>query len=211
MAKKKEVDFFELMQEEAKFTSELTVKLKVLFSEFKENSGIEELQERLNEIHSIEHKGDIVHATIVSELNKAFITPIDREDIFSVAENIDKMTNAIENVAFRLWMFNIKEVRADMHEFIDLIGSCCDKITEIIAEFKNFKKSKTLTELIRQAYEYENDGDRIYRTAVRNLFETEKDPIEVQKWREFYHDMEKCFDACSDLAGSVERAAVKNS
>ena len=60
MAKKKEVDFFELMQEEAKFTSELTVKLKVLFSEFKENSGIEKLQERLNEIHSIEHKGDIV-------------------------------------------------------------------------------------------------------------------------------------------------------
>lgn len=211
MAKKKEVDFFELMQEEAKFTSELTVKLKVLFSEFKENSGIEELQARLEEIHNIEHKGDIVHATIVSELNKAFITPIDREDIFSVAENIDKMTNAIENVAFRLWMFNIKEIRSDMHEFIDLIGNCCDKITEIIAEFKNFKKSKTLTELIRQAYEYENDGDRIYRTAVRSLFETEKDPIEVQKWREFYHDMEKCFDACSDLAGSVERAAVKNS
>ena len=76
---------------------------------------------------------------------------------------------------------------------------------------KALEISLVLTSNESEAYEYENDGDRIYRTAVRNLFETEKDPIEVQKWREFYHDMEKCFDACSDLAGSVERAAVKNS
>ena len=108
-------------------------------------------------------------------------------------------------------MFDIEELRADIHEFTDLIVKSVSKANEIIAEFKNYKKSKTLSELIRQVNEYENDGDRIYRNAVRNLFATEKDPIETQKWREFYHDMEKCFDACSDLAGSVERAAVKNS
>lgn len=211
MAKKKEADFFELMVAEAKFTTELTARFKELFDNYDKNVNSEDLQAKLDEIHSIEHQGDIAHAEIVTELNRAFITPIDREDIFTVAENIDKMTNAVENVAFRLWMFDIEELRADIHEFTDLIVKSVSKANEIIAEFKNYKKSKTLSELIRQVNEYENDGDRIYRNAVRNLFATEKDPIETQKWREFYHDMEKCFDACSDLAGSVERAAVKNS
>lgn len=211
MAKKKEADFFELMIAEAKYTTELTVRFKELFDNYDKKADSEDLQVKLDEIHAIEHQGDIAHAEIVTELNRAFITPIDREDIFTVAENIDKMTNAVENVAFRLWMFDIKELRADIHEFTDLIVKSVSKANEIIAEFKNYKKSKTLSELIRQVNEYENDGDRIYRNAVRNLFATEKDPIETQKWREFYHDMEKCFDACSDLAGSVERAAVKNS
>ena len=211
MAKKKEADFFELIQQEANFTNELTIKVKELFGEFEKDSNFSGLNERLDEIHKLEHKGDEVHSAIVTELNRAFITPIDREDIFYVSANINRLTNAIENVAFRLWMFNIKELRPDAHAFIELIGKCSEKIVEIMADFKNFKKSKILTEIIHQAYEYENDGDRIYRNAVRDLFETEKDPIEVQKWREFYHDMEKCFDACSDLAGSVERAALKNS
>ena len=211
MAKKKEADFFELMIAEAKYTTELTARFKELFDNYDKKADSEDLQVKLDEIHAIEHQGDIAHAEIVTELNRAFITPIDREDIFTVAENIDKMTNAVENVAFRLWMFDIKELRVDIHEFTDLIVKSVSKANEIIAEFKNYKKSKTLSELIRQVNEYENDGDRIYRNAVRNLFATEKDPIETQKWREFYHDMEKCFDACSDLAGSVERAAVKNS
>ena len=211
MAKKKEADFFELMVAEAKFTIELTARFKDLFDNYDKNANSDDLQVKLDEIHAIEHQGDIAHAEIVTELNRAFITPIDREDIFTVAENIDRLTNAVENVAFRLWMFDIKELRADIHDFTDLIVKSVSKTNEIIAEFKNYKKSKTLSELIRQVDEYENDGDRIYRNAVRNLFATEKDPIETQKWREFYHDMEKCFDACSDLAGSIERAAVKNS
>lgn len=211
MAKKKEADFFELMVAEAKFTIELTARFKDLFDNYDKNANSDDLQVKLDEIHAIEHQGDIAHAEIVTELNRAFITPIDREDIFTVAENIDRLTNAVENVAFRLWMFDIKELRADIHDFTDLIVKSVSKTNEIIAEFKNYKKSKTLSELIRQVNEYENDGDRIYRNAVRNLFATEKDPIETQKWREFYHDMEKCFDACSDLAGSIERAAVKNS
>lgn len=211
MAKKKEADFFELMKEEAGFSSELTTQFKSLFDNFEKGMDSTELQERLDAIHAIEHKGDVAHAEIVEELNKAFITPIDREDIFAVAENIDRTTNAVENVAFRLWMFDIKEFRQDIHDFTNLIVVCIAKTNEIIAEFKNFKKSKILTELIHDVYEHENDGDKIYRNAVRNLFATEKDPIEIQKWRELYHDMEKCFDACSELAGSVERAAVKNS
>lgn len=211
MAKKKDADFFELMIEETQFASELTAQFKDLFDNFEKGMESSELQTRLDAIHAIEHKGDVAHAEIVTELNRAFITPIDREDIFSVAENIDRATNAVENVAFRLWMFDIKELRSDIHDFTNLIVSCIDKSKEIITEFKNFKKSKVLTDLIHEVYEFENDGDKIYRNAVRNLFATEKDPIEIQKWRELYHDMEKCFDACSILAGSVERAAVKNS
>ncbi|MBO5147667.1 MAG: DUF47 family protein, partial [Clostridia bacterium] len=144
MAKKKEADFFELMKAEAQYSSELTARFKDLFDNFEKGISNDELQVKLDEIHAIEHKGDVAHAEIVTELNRAFITPIDREDIFTVAANIDKTTNAVENVAFRLWMFDIKELRSDIHDFTDLIVKCIEKTIEIIAEFKNFKKSKTL-------------------------------------------------------------------
>ena len=135
MAKKKEADFFELMIAETQFATEISTRLKDLFDNYNKNSNEGELQKKLDEIHAIEHKGDIAHAEIVTELNRAFITPIDREDIFSVAENIDRVTNAVENVAFRLWMFDIKELRSDIHDFTDLIVKCVDKTNEIIAEF----------------------------------------------------------------------------
>ena len=133
------------------------------------------------------------------------------EDIFSVAENIDKMTNAIENVAFRLWMFNIKEIRSDMHEFIDLIGNCCDKITEIIAEFKNFKKSTLLKGLVVKLNDLEEHGDRLYIQAVRKLSTEDISTRDVIEWRDVYRNFENCFDAAETVADNIESATMKNS
>lgn len=79
-----------------------------LVAEFNAGKTKENLYSRLDEIHDIEHEGDKVHDEIIYELNRAFITPIEREDILAVAHDIDRITDHIENVAFRLWMFNIE-------------------------------------------------------------------------------------------------------
>ena len=211
MAKKKEVNYFELMQKEMQYARDISAKLAELIEGVASDYSEETLQEKLDAIHQLEHDGDKMHDEIVFELNRAFITPIEREDILEVTHNIDEITNQIENVAFRLWMFDIKQLRPDMKDFIELINKCCEKTADILADFENFKKSKSLPDLIHQLYDYEHDGDMIYRRAVRNLFTTESNSIEIQKWRELYHDMERCFDACREVARSVQNAVVKNS
>ncbi len=211
MARKKEADFFELLKEEMKYTSKLSKSLKELLLNFKKDGYSGDLRECLENIHNIEHQGDQVQSNIVYELNCAFITPIDREDIFMIAENIDKTTNEIEDVAFRFWMFDIKQPREDVVDFVELVCKCCDKAEEILSELPNYKKSKILFDLIKEMYSLEHQGDDMYRDAVRNLFVSEQNPVEIQKWREFYHDLENCFDSCREIAASVERAAIKNS
>ncbi|MFR1518410.1 MAG: DUF47 domain-containing protein [Clostridia bacterium] len=211
MAKKKEVNYFEMMKNAMQHACEISDRLRELVAEFAAGETKEDLYSRLNEIHEIEHKGDEVHDEIIYELNRAFITPIDREDILMVAHDIDRITDDIENVAFRLWMFNITSLRPEMKEFVELIRKCCGKAAEILDEFENFKKSKVILGLIRQLYTFEHEGDTLYRTAVKNLFTHEKDLLEIQKWRELYHDMEVCFDTCKEMAQSVENAIVKNS
>lgn len=211
MARKKEIDYFKMMQNAMGFACEISTQLRDLIVDYGRNCETEKLQEELNAIHEIEHNGDTVHDEIVYELNRAFVTPIEREDILQITHDIDKITDNIENVAFRLWMFNITSLRPEMNAFVDLISQSCQKAAEILAEFENFKKSKFIAKLIQQLYGYEHNGDTIYRNAVKHLFTTETDSIEIQKWRELYHDMELCFDACKDMAQSVENAIVKNS
>lgn len=211
MAKKKEVNYFEMMEDAMRHACDISDRLLELIRDFGQEGTREELHARLDAIHEIEHDGDRVHDEIIYELNRAFITPIDREDILLVAHDIDKITDNIENVAFRLWMFNVTALRPEMQEFVELIRKCCGKAAEVLAEFGNFKKSKVILTLIRQLSEYEHEGDTLYRTAVKNLFTNETDLLEIQKWRELYHDMEICFDTCKEMAQSVENAIVKNS
>lgn len=208
---KKDVNYFEMMKKAMGQACDISDHLLKIVENFNQEPGIQNLHDKLDEIHEIEHNGDKIHDEIVFELNRAFITPIDREDILSVAHEIDKITDNIENVAFRLWMFNIKRLRPEMKQFVELMRKSCQKAMEVLDEFENFKKSKTVSALIQQLYTYEYEGDILYRKAVKDLFTEETNSIEIQKWRELYHDMETCFDTCKEMARSVENAIVKNS
>ena len=94
---------------------------------------------------------------------------------------------------------------------MSLLNKCLAKAREILNEFKIFKKSKSIRKLIDELNDYENEGDTIYRQAVKNLFAGEKDTVELQKWRIVYEDLETCFDKCQELGGAVENAIIKNS
>jgi len=99
----------------------------------------------------------------------------------------------------------------DINDFVTLLNKCLMKVREILVEFKTFKKSKTIRKLIDELNELEYEGDNMYRSTVKQLFATEKDPIELQKWRIIYEALETSFDKCQDLGGAVENAIIKNS
>ncbi|MBE7066151.1 MAG: DUF47 family protein [Ruminococcaceae bacterium] len=211
MARKKEVDYFSLFVEAIDFSIILGDMLSDIVKQYSPSFCENSLPEILNVMHKKEHDADTIYTNIVYELNVAFITPIEREDILEIAKSIDDVTDAIEELAFAFNMYDITKMNPDINDFVTLLNKCLMKVREILVEFKTFKKSKTIRKLIDELNELEYEGDNMYRSTVKQLFATEKDPIELQKWRIIYEALETSFDKCQDLGGAVENAIIKNS
>lgn len=170
-----------------------------------------ELDKKIIEMHEIEHAADIEKHKLKEALVKEFLPPIEREDISELAHHIDDLTDAIEDVVLRLYMFNIKKIRAEAFDFTEIIIKCCSAVEMALVEFKNFKKSATLKELIIQINTLEEAGDKIYTSSIRNLYTEEGvSATEVLAWRETFQRFEKCCDNAEDIAEAIEAVIMKN-
>ena len=169
------------------------------------------LEQRLDEMHAIEHGADEKKHVVVEELMRAFITPLEREDIAELLHHIDDVTDCLEDVLIRVYVNNITAVRPDAIEFAALLMRCCAATKEALVEFPNFRKSKTLTPLVREIGALEEECDRAFIQVMRDLHTQSRDPLEIIAWREIYIYLEKCADACDHVAGSIERVIMKNS
>lgn len=169
-----------------------------------------ELKQKLVEMHRIENAADKEKHVLITHLVKEFITPIEREDIILLAQKIDDVTDAIEDVMLRMYMFNIKTLRKEAADFAKTIYDCCQALKESLVEFPNFKKSKKLHDLIVQVNNLEEHGDKVYIEAVRDLYVTSTDPIEISAWNETFFRFEKCCDACENVSDTVESIVMKN-
>ena len=172
---------------------------------------VEELEEKLEIMHKIEHTADLDKHEMMNKLVKEFITPIEREDIISLAQEIDDVTDAIEDVLIRLYMFNIKKINPHALDFCNIVIKCCDALKKAVEEFRYFHKSKTIHEYIVEVNHLEEEGDKIYSDAVHTLFVSGVDPIEILTWRETFDRFEKCCDSCEDVADIIESVIMKNS
>lgn len=166
--------------------------------------------EKVKAIEETEHACDLLIHKIMEQLNKSFITPIDREDIYEIAKELDNITDDIEATAHRFNMFNVKSIREDALKLAKLIVQCTKELKEVMIELKNMKRSKTLKDKIIEVNRIEDEGDNIFRHAMANLFITEKDAIEVIKWKEIYEYLENTLDACEDVANIIEGVVMKN-
>lgn len=207
MARKNDYNYFETFVRLVNYSCSASQILAETLKDFK----ISELEGRLEEMHKIEHAADIDKHEMMHKLVKEFITPIEREDIISLAQEIDDVTDAIEDVLIRLYMFNISVIRTEALEFCDIIIKCCDALKKTMEEFCYFHKSKSIHELIVEVNHLEEVGDKIYTDAVHRLFVEKVDALEVLTWRETFDRFEKCCDACEDVTDVVESVIMKNS
>ena len=207
MGKKKDMDYFDMFVEAVKFSC----KAASMLQETLENYEPDELSDRMKDLHAVEHAADIAKHNMMWELSKAFITPLEREDIMALIQCIDDVTDSIEDVLMRLYMFNVLSIRDEAKEFTKVIVSCCDTMKEAMKEFHNFRKSTTIHDAVVELNRLEEDGDKLYMKAVRKLYLSSKDPIELMVWREVFDRLEKCCDACEDVANVVESVIMKNS
>lgn len=164
----------------------------------------------IEELHAIEHHGDMLKHELVKKLAKEFITPIEREDIMDIASQIDDVTDAVEDVLLKISMFNIRSVPAKALEFVDTIAQCTEALVNVFAELEDFKKSKTIQAFLVEINRLEELGDALYFQGVRELFVDGVDPLVAISWTEVYACLEKCCDTCEHTADLVEHVIMKN-
>ncbi len=166
--------------------------------------------EKVKAIEEVEHECDRHVHKILKQVNRSFITPIDREDIYLIAKELDNITDDIESTAHRFNMFNVRSISEDAIKLADLISVSTREVKNLMLELKNMKKSKTLNSKIIEINRLENEGDDIFRSAIAKLFVKEKDAVEVLKWKEIYEYLENTLDACEDVANIVEGVVMKH-
>ncbi|MBP1994773.1 DUF47 domain-containing protein [Paenibacillus eucommiae] len=172
--------------------------------------GDKPLSDFFDVIKDLEHTGDHITHEIFKGLNKVFITPLDREDILELASKLDDVTDGIEATMARFDYLNITRVDNVMKEFSAVIVDSCQHILDA---FKLLPKKKymQITEHTVQINSLENDGDRLMREGIRQIFLAKKDPYEDFNLKEMYERLEQTTDACEDVANILESVVLRYS
>lgn len=131
-------------------------------------------------------------------------------DIDLAAAKRNDVTDAVEDIVIRLYMYNVRSLRPEVSKFTQVILDCCVALKRVMEEFHNFKKSKTINSLIDTVLRLEEKCDEIYIKAVRDLFVNEKDPVTISIWSDLFQRLEQCCDACGHVSSTVETAYMKN-
>lgn len=162
------------------------------------------------QLEDLEHKGDTITHQIHLELGKNFITPFDREDIHSLASSLDDVADFIQGASNRMELYKIATPSQAMKEITDLIVEATEHVATALNELRDLKNIRNITDSCVRINSVENKADYIFDKAVGELFEYEKDAIELIKNKEVLSAMEDATDKCEDVANVLESILVKN-
>ena len=175
-----------------------------------ENYDPDRIGQMLNEMHRIEHSADIKKHEMSEALAKAFVTPVDREDLDMLSHNLDDVTDKIEEILQKFYIYNVQSVDSSLLEFAKKLVKTCELLCDLMGEFENFKRSKKIHSLIVELNDVEEECDRLYLTSMRKLTKETKDVMTVISMREIYDCFEACADACENVSECVGSVIMKN-
>lgn len=207
MSKKQDSFYFQNFIACADYSCQAAHLLKETMSHF----DLKWLPDKLAEMHELEHKADVKKHELLNTLVKAFITPIEREDIIQVSQNLDDMTDKIEDVLIKIYYNHIHSIRPDALELAGIVILCCEEVQKLMNEFADFKHSKNLHNHIIRINTMEEEADKLFISCMYNLHSSCTDAFDIIAWREIYNNLEKCADACEHVADVVESTVMKNS
>jgi predicted phosphate transport protein (TIGR00153 family) len=158
-------------------------------------------------IKDIEHRCDGRTRSIIDRLNRTFITPLDREDIHTLAISLDDIMDAIDAAAAVVRLYKITRVRPGARRLAELVCESMDLVTEALGALE---KRQGVLELAARVNQLEREADRVHQDAIVSLFDEERDPIAVIKWKEIFDFLEAATDRCEDVTNLLEGVVVKN-
>jgi len=158
-------------------------------------------------IKDIEHVCDGRTRAIIDSVNRTFVTPLDREDIHAMAISLDDVMDAIDAAASVLRLYKITRVRTGGRRLADIICESTDRICEALAALE---KRTGVLEIAARVNQLEREADRVHQDAIVSLFDEERDPITVIKWKEIFDFLEAATDRCEDVGNLIEGIVVKH-
>jgi predicted phosphate transport protein (TIGR00153 family) len=166
---------------------------------------------RAEQIKEIEHSCDRATRAIIDRLNRTFVTPLDREDIHAMASQLDDVMDAIDATAAVIRLYKIAAVRPGTLRLVEIIIESTDHMTHALGalEHRGDRRDQVL-ELAAQIRQLEREADRCHQDAIVELFDQERDPITVIKWKEIFDFLEAATDRCEDVANLLEGVVVKH-
>jgi predicted phosphate transport protein (TIGR00153 family) len=193
--------FFEMFSDMANNLTEGARLLKAILEDMKD------VPSRVEQLKTIEHRGDEMTHDILTRLNQTFITPFDREDIHKLASSLDDVLDFVHGAGERLVMYKITDLIPSAPQLADCIVRQSEQLRQAVAHLE--KKNNVLQYCV-EINRLENEADRIARSALGQLFETETNPIALIKKKEMYEVLETATDKAEDAANVIESVVVKS-
>ena len=194
-------EFFVLYTRAARNTVEIAQRLVSLLDEFPRADGL------LRDIKELEHEGDRLTRELVDLLNRTFVTPFDRDDMFQLASALDDICDHIDEAAGNIAGYGVTEIRPSAKQQAEVILRATEKLSEAVEQIEGFKDADRQLNELR---DLEDEGDRLNREAVSQLFKTETDAISIIRWKDIHEQLEEAVDACENAADVLEAILVKN-
>ena len=166
------------------------------------------LEERIARIQALEHTGDEIGEQVEERLDRAFITPLDREDIHELGRRMDDVVDRIQETAETLLIYDIRAPTEEARRLADIVS---EQASEIRSALGLLEDMKGLDPHLRRIHVLENEADGLSRTAIGKLFRDKWDALDVIKWRGVYLSLEESIDAAEDVAEIIARMVHKNS
>ena len=188
----------------------LAKKAAVYLVDCLENYDPDRIESILTEMHFFEHSADIKKHEMNEALAKAFVTPVDREDLDMLSHQLDTVLDLLEEVLQKLYIYNIKTIEPAAIDYAKYLVRSCDLLCAIMAEFENFKKSKKLHSLIIEANDVEEESDKLYLATMHDLTKKSTDVLTTISWYKIYDCLEACSDACEHVSECVGSIVMKN-
>ena len=164
----------------------------------------------VTKIHDCEHQGDTIAHKIFAELSATFVTPFDREDIHLLASALDDVTDYIDGVAARFVLYKLQECPRELLTLMNILKLSVGELQRGVTLLRDFRNAEQLQKVLEKINEYENEADGVFERAIADLFEFEKDPIQIIKLKEIYVGLETATDKCEDAANVMETLLIKH-
>lgn len=207
--KQKKLDYFEAFSQQI----EIATKEAELLIEITDNfTTAQDLEKYLPRAHEIENEGDAICHKVYDAILPDFVTPIDREDILSLTNSLDEVTNMIEEVIQSFYMYDIRFMHDDAKKFAAITHKCCKHLQDALAEFDNFKKAhKSIQNHLRKVDDLEDSADELFMNCMHTMYSEESNhSVRVMVWTHIFATMEDCVDACEDIAELMNCIILKH-
>jgi predicted phosphate transport protein (TIGR00153 family) len=204
--KPRELVFFDLLEAAA----DNVLESAKLFDREIRIEGTTDWTDFRRKMKGLEHKGDEITHEIIERLDKTFVTPIEREDILTLAHALDDVLDDLDAIADRLVLYNVHTMRAPFKEIASLNVSGCEELLWLVHSLRDMSNPEEIRKHIRKVNALENQVDALYHSALSGIFSNITDAIELIKWKELLDTLEAAVDRIDHAAKVVGSTVMKN-